>query len=342
MGKMKDSFDKYWFLVKRTFNQWSEREPFNNAIIIAYYTIFSLPGLLIIIINVAGYFFSDDMIREKLTSQIGGVVGGNTATDVDKIITASSQNSGSTLASILAVATLLFGATGVFYQTQQILNKMWEVKPQPKQKILKLVRDRVFSFGLILVIGFLLLVSLVLSAGLSALGDWIMENVSSSLFIVFKVLDFVLSVGIITLLFAAMYKFLPDAKIEWRDVWIGAFATAVLFVIAKFLLGIYFGNSDPASAYGAAGSIILIMLWVSYAAMILLFGAEFTQVYANRFGHKVIPTKGAVSTRGEDDNGAIVNKKTNNEAKTGKKAPPMVNHTTTTITKTTTTITKKV
>lgn len=341
MGKMKDSFGKFWFLVKRTFNQWSEREPFNNAIIIAYYTIFSLPGLLIIIINVAGYFFSDEMIREKLTSQIGGVVGGDSASDVDKIITASTKESGSTLASILAVATLLFGATGVFYQTQQILNKMWEVKPQPKQKILKIVRDRVFSFGLILVIGFLLLVSLILSAGLSALGDWIMANVSESLFIVFKILDFVLSVGIITLLFAAMYKFLPDAKIEWSDVWIGAFVTAVLFVIAKFLLGIYFGNSDPASAYGAAGSIILIMLWVSYAAMILLFGAEFTQVYANRFGHKVVPTKGAVSTRGEDDNGAIVNKKTNNEAKTGKKTPPMVNHTTTTITKTTTTVTKK-
>lgn len=342
MGKMKDRFNKFWFLLKRTFKQWGEREPFNNAIIIAYYTIFSLPGLLVIIINVAGYFFSDEVIREKLTSQIGGVVGGNTASDMDQIITASTQNEGTTLASILAVATLLFGATGVFYQTQQILNKMWEVKPQPKQKILKLVRDRVFSFGLILVIGFLLLVSLVLSAGLSALSDWITANVSPSLFIVFKVLDFVLSVGIITLLFAAMYKFLPDAKIEWGDVWIGAFVTAVLFVIAKFLLGIYFGNSDPASAYGAAGSIILIMLWVSYAGMILLFGAEFTQVYANRYGHKVIPTKGAVSTRGEDDNGAIVNKKTNNEAKTGQKARPKVNHTTTTVTKTTTTITRKV
>ncbi len=342
MGKISGALGKFWFLLKKTFSQWNEREPFNNAIIIAYYTIFSLPGLLVIIINVAGYFFSDDVIREKLTAQIGGIVGGNTASDVDNIITASSQNDGSTIASILAVATLLFGATGVFYQTQQILNKMWEVKPQPKQKILKLVRDRVFSFGLILVIGFLMLVSLVLSAGLSALSDWITANVSTSLLIVFKVLDFVVSVGIITLLFAAMYKFLPDAKIQWGDVWIGAFVTAVLFVIAKFLLGIYFGNSDPASAYGAAGSVILIMLWVSYAGMILLFGAEFTQVYANRYGHKVIPAAGAVSTGGEDDNGAIVNKKTNNEAKTGKKPEPRVNQTTTTVTKTTTTITRKI
>ncbi len=342
MGKVKDSLKKLGFLMKRTFNQWSEREPFNNAIIIAYYTIFSLPGLLVIIINVTGYFFDDHVIREKITGQIGGIVGGNAAADVDKIIAASSENDGTTIASILAVATLLFGATGVFYQTQQILNKMWEVKPQPKQKLLKIARDRIFSFGLILVVGFLMLVSLVLSAGLSALSDWLTSNVSESLFIVFKFLDVALSLGIITLLFAAIYKFLPDAVIKWSDTWIGAFVTALLFVAAKFLLGIYFGNSDPASAYGAAGSIILIMLWVSYAGMILLFGAEFTQVYANRFGHKVVPTDGAVSTRGEDDNGAIVNNKTGHETRTGKKPKPPVSRTTTTVTKTTTTVTERI
>ena len=146
--------------------------------------------------------------------------------------------------------------------------------------------------------------------------------------------------AIITLLFAAMYKFLPDAKIQWSDVWIGAFVTALLFVLAKFLLGLYFGNTDPASAYGAAGSVILIMLWVSYAGMILLYGAEFTQVYANRFGHKVVPAEGAVSTQGENENGAIVNKKTSNEMKNGRKPEP-ASTTTTIITKTTTTIEKK-
>ena len=343
MAKMMDRIKQLGGLFKKTYQLWSEREPFNNAIIIAYYTIFSLPGLLVIIINLAGYFFDSGEVTSTISSQVGGMMGGNTAKDVEMIVTASSKNEGTTLSSILAVATLLFGATGIFYQTQQILNKMWEVKPNPqktKQKLVKLVRDRVFSFGLILVVGFLLLVSLVLSAGLTALSGWIAAHVSEALVPIFKVLDIVVSIGIVTLLFAAMYKFLPDAKIDWSDVWIGAFVTAVLFVLAKFLLGLYFGNTDPASAYGAAGSIILIMLWVSYAGMILLFGAEFTQVYANRFGHKVVPAEGAVSTQGENDNGAIVNKKTNNEMKNGGQAQPS-NTTTTIITKTTTTIEKK-
>jgi membrane protein len=238
-----------------------------------------------------------------------GLVGGDTAKDVQAIVTKASASKDSTLASILGVATLLFGATGVFYQLQQILNKMWEVKPQPKQKLLKIVRDRVFSFGLILVIGFLLLVSLVISAGLSALSDWVSIYWSESLMFLFKIADIVVSTSVITLLFAAIYKFLPDAKIRWREVWIGALVTAVLFVIAKFLLGLYFGKSDPASTYGAAGSVILIMLWVSYSGLILLFGAEFTQVYAKSLGHRVEPTEGAVSTEGKEDNGAIVNKK---------------------------------
>lgn len=345
MGKMGERLKKFGSLLKQTFRQWNEREPFNNAIIIAYYTIFSLPGLLVILINIAGYFFDTGQVTEKVTSQIQGMVGGDSAKEVEAMLKNSSQNEGTTLASVLAVATLLFGATGVFYQTQQILNKMWEVKPEPKQMIVKLVKDRFFSFGLILVVGFLLLVSLVLSAGLHALSEWITSHVSESLVIVFKILDIVVSVGIVTLLFGAMYKFLPDAKIEWKDVWVGAFFTAFLFVIAKFALGLYFGNTNPGSAYGAAGSIILIMLWVTYAGMILLFGAEFTQVYANRYGHKVQPAHGAVSTRGENDNGAIVNKKTNNETKgqgqQQKDHPPAVNVTTTTTTKTTRTVHKR-
>ena len=315
MGKVIDRVKKFWPLIKQTFKEWNEREPFNNAIIIAYYTIFSLPGLLVIIINVAGYFFDSATVTEKITGQVQGMIGGNTAKDVESIIAVSSKSEGTKLASILAVATLLFGATGVFYQMQQILNKMWEVKPKPKQKLLKLVRDRVFSFGLILVVGFLLLVSLVLSAGLTAVRDWISANVSDAFVIVFRIADVFVSVGIITLLFAAMYKFLPDAKIRWKDVWVGAVVTAILFVLAKYALGLYFGNTDPGSAYGAAGSIILIMLWVTYAGMILLFGAEFTKVYANQYGHKVQPSEGSVSTRGDNDNGAIVNKKTNNEAR---------------------------
>jgi membrane protein len=287
-------------LFRDTFRDWSQREPFNNSIIIAYYTIFSLPGLLVIIINLAGYFFGNDVVTERISTQIQGLVGGNTAKDIQGIIDKASSSKDSTLASIIGVATLLFGATGVFYQVQQILNKIWEVKPKPKQKLLKLIKDRLFSFGLILVVGFLLLVSLVISTALTAVSDWISDRLSEAFTILFHLADIAVSFSVVTFLFAAIYKFLPDAKIRWRDVWIGAIVTASLFVIAKYALGLYFGNSDPASTYGAAGSVILIMLWVSYAGMILLFGAEFTKVYARHYGHPVQPSEAAVSTNGAE------------------------------------------
>lgn len=310
MASILEKLKEFGSLLKATFTEWNEREPFNNSIIISYYTIFSLPGLLVIIVNLAGYFFGYEAVTNQISAQVDSLVGGNAAEDIEKIVArATEDKQGFTISSILGISTLVFGATGVFYQLQQILNKMWEVKPQPKQMILKFIKDRVFSFGLILVVGFLLLVSLVLSAAMSAVSSWVATYLSEGVLIVFRIFDFVVSFGIVTLLFAAIYKFLPDAKIKWRDVWIGAMMTAVLFVIAKFALGLYFGNSDPGSTYGAAGSIILIMLWVSYSGMILLFGAEFTQVYANRYGKKVKPSEGAVSTHGQEDNGAIVNKK---------------------------------
>lgn len=304
-------------LLKRTFTEWNAREPFNNSIIIAYYTIFSLPGLLVIIVNLAGYFFGQDAVTNKISSQIGGIVGGDTAKGIEEMIGNAYKSEGTTLSTILSVATLIFGATGVVYQLQQILNKMWEVEPKPKQMILKLIKDRVFSFGLILGIGFLLLVSLVLSAAVTSLSDWFSSHVSKEMEVLFSGADILISLGIITMLFAAMFKFLPDAEIRWRDVWVGALVTSILFVVAKFALGLYFSNSDPASTYGAAGSVILILLWVNYSGLILLFGAEFTQVYANTYGVKIRPSSHAVSTAGRGDNGAIVNKKTNAEARAG-------------------------
>ena len=296
-------------LLKKTFKVFNEREPFNNSIIIAYYTIFSLPGLLVIIINLAGYFFGTEAVTGQITGQIQGMIGGDTAGDVEDIIANASQTQGTALATVLGVATLLFGATGVFYQLQQIFNKIWEVQPKPKGKFLKLIKDRVFSFGLILVVGFLLLVSLVLSAALSSLSTWVASHVSEGLNIVFKILDILVSLAVVTVMFAALYKFLPDAKVGWKSVWTGAVLTSILFVVAKFLLGLYFGKSEPGSTYGAAGTIILIMLWVSYAGLILLFGAEFTRVYADRKGHRVKASEHAEPTRGQNDNGAIVNKK---------------------------------
>ncbi len=295
---MMDALREFRVSLKDTAKQWWDRDPFNHSIIIAYYTIFSLPGLLIIIINLAGYFYDKEEVTTLITGQIQDILGGDTAKDIGSIITNASQSKTTLISSIVGIATLLFGATGVFYHLQQMLNRIWKVetKVKTRHKILELVRDRLFSFGLILVVGFLLLVSLVLSAGLSALSYWVSIHLSESVLVLFGLLDIVVSMGIITILFAAIYKFLPDIKIKWKDVWSGAFLTAILFVIAKFALGLYFGSSDLGSTYGAAGSVILIMLWVSYAGLILLFGAEFTQVHITRMGKKIKPTPVAVAS----------------------------------------------
>jgi membrane protein len=284
------SFKSFFSLLKQAMRSFIEREPFNNSVIVAYYTIFSLPGLLVIVINVAGYFFGKQAVTNQISNQIGSLVGADTAKDIQNMVLAARVSNGTVLSTILSIATLLFGATGVFYQVQQILNKIWEVKPKPKQKILKLIRDRLFSFGLILVVGFLLLVSLVLSAALTAFSEWFSNNITDALPVLFSILDILLSVAVVTLLFAAIFKFLPDVHVAWKDVLPGALVTAALFSIAKFALGLYFGKSDPTSAYGAAGTIVLIMLWVSYAGMILFYGAEFTKVYTTRDGKRVEPT----------------------------------------------------
>jgi membrane protein len=283
-------------LFHHTFNQWLAREPFRSAAVIAFYTIFSLPGLLVIIINLAGYFYGEEAVTRRISSEVEGMIGGNTAKDIEAIIANASAHRDFTFASLIGVGTLIFGATGVFYQLQQTLNLIWEVKPQPQRKLIKMALDRLFSFGLILAVGFLLLVSLILSTLLTVLSDWVAFYFSQTFNIVFRFLDLFLSLGVVTLLFAAIFKFLPDAKIPWRDVWTGALVTALLFVLAKFALGLYFGHSNPASAYGAAGTVILIMLWVSYAGLILLFGAEFTRAYADRRGVQVKPQDFAVST----------------------------------------------
>lgn len=267
--------------------------PFASSAVLAYYTIFSLPGLLVIVINVAGYFFGKAAVTDQLALEIQGIVGRDAAAYVQDIIANASQSKQSTIASIVGIASLLFGATGVFYNVQQIFNKIWEVKAEPKAKgkFLQMVRDRLFSFGLILVVGFLLLVSLVASAALSAVSSWVARHLSESILVFFNMLDFLISIAIITVLFAAMFKYLPDVKVQWRHVWVGALVTTILFVIAKYLLGLYFGTSEPGSTYGAAGSVILIMLWVSYSGLILLFGAEFTRVWAKKSGEKPAPVE---------------------------------------------------
>ncbi|NML22551.1 YihY/virulence factor BrkB family protein [Pseudoflavitalea sp. G-6-1-2] len=282
--------------LKLAFKGWDSRMPFASSAVIAYYTIFSLPGLLVVIINIAGYFLGREAVSNQLTTELGGLIGYEAAAYTQNIVAMASRSKGSTLSSIIGIATLLFGATGVFVNVQQIFNNIWEIKPKPKGKFIKLIRDRLLSFGLVLALGFLLLVSLLLSTLLNILSRWIEQHLSETFLVFSTVLDLLLSVATITFLFAAMFKYLPDIKINWKTVLPGALLTSILFEIAKFTLGLYFGKSQPGTTYGAAGSVILIMLWVSYSGLILLFGAEFTRVWSSYTGVKVPPSEVAVKT----------------------------------------------
>lgn len=290
----------YAGILKSTVVQWFERNPFRSSTVIAYYSLFSLPGLLIVLINLVGYFYGTEKVSEEITGQIQGIVGGQVARDVQAIVKQSAELKDNTFAYIAGIAAILFGATGVFYHIQQSLNEIWQVQPKRKQRFLKLVRDRLFSFGMVLAIGFLLLISFALSALIALASQWVTDHVSKSLTILFHILDITFSLAIITLLFAAIFKFLPDVKIPWRNVWGGAIITSVLFVIAKFALGLYFGLNDPGSAYGAAGSVILILLWSSYSGMLLLFGAEFTHEHTKKFQDALTISDFAVPERNAD------------------------------------------
>lgn len=289
MKKITYFFNELWAMLKESFMSWLQRDPFRNSTVISYYTIFSLPGLGVIIINLAGYFYGEAAITNRISSEIDDLIGSDAAVFVERMVSEAYTSEGLTLSSLISLITLIFGATGVFYQVQQALNIMWGVKSLPEKQLLRFIKDRLFSFGMVLTIGFLLLVSLVVSSLIHAFSNWLSIHIFGLMDVILMIVDFLLSLGVITFLFAAIYKILPDVEIRWKDVWVGAFGTALLFVIAKFLLGLYFGMSNPGSVYGAAGGIILIMLWTTYSGLILLYGAEFTRVYARRHGVKITP-----------------------------------------------------
>ena len=289
---MKVRFKNILSVSKTSFKQWISRDPFRESAAIAYHAIFSLPGLLVVIITLAGYFFGREAVNDRIAIQISGMFGAETAEQIQHIIAKASQTENSILATIIGIITIFIGATGVFAQFQKSLNIIWEVKAdKSKSGIWNLIRVRLFSFGLIISIAFILIVWLVISTMLTAFGDWLTSYFPESLLVVLQVVNYILSLTIIAFLFSLMFKFFPDAKIKWRHIWIGSIVTALLFEIGKFGLGVYFGNANPATGYGAAGSVILIMLWVSYSTMIVLYGAEFTHAYAVLLSGKVPPTE---------------------------------------------------
>jgi membrane protein len=291
---MNSQFKNFFKVVKIAFNSWWLKDPFKESAVIAYYAIFSLPGLLAVIISFTGYFFGQEVVNGQIANQITSVMGADTAKQIEGIIITAMLSKNSVLATLIGIVTILVGATGVFVEFQKSLNSIWEVKANDsKSGIIGLLKARLFSFGFIIAIAFILIASLVVSTILTALGNWLIHYFSESFLVVLLVLNFIISLGILTLLFAFMFKFFPDVQIKWRDVWLGSFVTALLFELGKSAIGLYFGTVKPDSGYGAAGSIILIMLWVSYSSMLVFFGAEFTHSHTELKNRVIKPNENA-------------------------------------------------
>jgi membrane protein len=289
-------------LLRQTVNDFLEDDCMDSAAALAYYTIFSLPAILVLILTLISAVMNPSDVRGGLEGQLQNLMGPSAGEQIRTIIRQAEQKPhNGAIPTILGIAGLLFGATGAFGQLQKALNRAWNVEPDPNQGGLKnFLTKRVFSLGMILVLAFFLLVSLVISAAITGMGDRLSGFLPSGLSAPFlEVLNLVISLVVITLLFAALFRVMPDAKIAWRSVWVGAAVTAVLFVIGKFLIGFYLGKSNPGQAYGAAGSLAVLLLWVYYSAIILLFGAEFTETWAERRGEGVEPEPGAVRVRRE-------------------------------------------
>src|SRR5579883_1863749 len=287
-----------WGVFKQTFSEFSEDNVLRLSAALAYYAIFSIGPLLAIVVGVAGLVLGAESVRHQVGHQLEGMLGQGGAKTVESMM--SSQRKGtSVITTIVGVIALLFGAGGVFGQLQDSLNTIWEVKPKPGIGVWGMIRTRFLSFSMVLGVGFLLLISMALSTALTAMTEAIQTSIPMGGFLAHG-LDIVVSFGVVMVLFAMIFKVLPDVKVPWKKVWMGAAMTTLLFTIGKELLALYLGRASTTSTYGAAGSVIIILMWVYYASVILFFGAEFTQVYAKNTGTVVRPTEYAVPVTAEE------------------------------------------
>lgn len=292
MGKLTPSRFKITHipsLMVESFKQWNNADPWRLSAVVAYYAVLSLPALMIIVINTVGAIWGVEIVTGKLTNELSSALGAETAEFLRGMVEQTQNSEESVIASIIGVGVLIFGASGVFLHLKISINAIWGLKQTDDIKWYYILLDRAVSFGFVLVLGFLLLISFVLTALLSFLSDFIKSILPEFVVVFAFVLDFVISFGVISSLFALIFKYLPDAKIQWKSVWVGAFLTSFLFTISKFILGVYFSAAEPGSTYGAAGSIILVLLWVSYSCLIFFYGAEFTKVFSIRYGYGITP-----------------------------------------------------
>jgi len=287
---IKDGFK----ILKAAFNGFMDDRALKLSASLAYYTIFSLGPLLLLLISLAGVFFGQEAIKGKVFGEINGLVGNDAAKQIQDIIKNLEMSGKSTISVIIGSVTLIIGATTVFGEIQESINMIWKVKPKPKKGWVKLIKDRLLSSSLIITLGFLLLVSLIINGVLMVLSDRLMTFLPDVTVILFEVINAVISFIVISVLFGVIFKVLPDAKIAWKDVRSGAIFTTVLFMIGRLVIGIYIESSGTSSTYGAAGSLIVILLWIYYTAAILYFGAEFTRAYADFKGVKIKPAEFAV------------------------------------------------
>ncbi|MGE4231702.1 MAG: YihY/virulence factor BrkB family protein [Bacteriovoracia bacterium] len=291
------SFTEFWFLLKETLTAFFNDKVPRLGAALAFYTTFSIAPLLVIIIAITGFVFGEEAVRGELSRRIQDLIGSDGAKAIETMLKHIHKPSSGKFATIAGLATLLLGASGVFGQLHDSLNTIWRAKPRHKRSIINILRQRFFSFAMVFGIAFLLMVFLFVNAGLSALSKLLSTTLPTTVLgsiihqidlpgslSVWQVFNFSISLFVISALFSMMYKLVPDETISWRDVWLGAFITAFLFNIGNFLMGFYIGNSGIASAYGAAGSLVVLLVWIYYSAQIVFFGAEFTRIYAKTYG----------------------------------------------------------
>lgn len=293
----KVSFKGVIEVVKNSFSGFSNDKVTKLSASLAYYTIFSMAPLLIVIISLCGLFFGREAVEGKIYGELAGFVGSDTAAQLQEIIKNASIQGKGYLAVIIGAITLLIGATTVFAEIQDSINMIWGLKPKPKRGWLKLLKNRVLSFSVIISLGFLLLVSLAVTSIIDGFSDRLKAHFPDVAVVVFYIINIVITLSIVTLIFGVIFKVLPDARIKWKDVLAGALTTALLFMLGKFAISFYISKSNVGSTYGAAGSLVILLLWIYYSSIILYFGSEFTKAYAIKYGSEIHPDQYAVTTK---------------------------------------------
>lgn len=283
-----------WKVFKQSFPEFNNQNVLKKSAALAYYTVFALAPMLIVMLTIAETFYGRKAIEGSMYGQIAGFVGHSAAVQIQELIKNAAISGNTFMASVISIVTLILTATGVFTEIQDSINSIWHLKAKPTKGILKIILNRLISFSLIVGLGFILMVSLVINALIEAFGEVLKRIFPDITVYIIYGINLLLTLGIITVLFAIIFKVLPDAIIRWKDVWMGAFITGLLFIVGKFAIALYLGKSNVTSSYGAAGSIIVILLWVYYSSIILYFGAIFTRIYAQANGCNIRPNDYAV------------------------------------------------